>query len=265
MLAVIGLLLLSSGPARAWSEWGHKAVARIAYDRAAPPVQHWVDTVLAEHPDPACHQLEEAAVWPDRVRRERPETRPWHYIDLAVGSMAAGHHPDPQNVVWAILEMRQRVARESAAPKAEALAFLIHFVADVHQPLHACCLYNEEFPEGDGGGNKIGLSHRWGGNLHHFWDEGGARHPEDLPGIERELVKAHPPQAEQDAIQEPMRWAEETHPFGAAAYSDLDWQKLPELGDSYVHRAQVVSDERLAVAAYRLCTTLTNLYRQSLR
>ena len=56
--------------------------------------------------------------------------------------------------------------------KSMALRLLIHFMGDVHQPLHAANMYSKEFPEGDKGGNSIKLKYRYGANnLHSVWDK----------------------------------------------------------------------------------------------
>ena len=52
-----------------------------------------------------------------------------------------------------------------------ALRLFLHFVADVHQPLHALSRYTKEHPDGDKGGNTLKLKYHLSvSNLHSLWD-----------------------------------------------------------------------------------------------
>jgi hypothetical protein len=41
--------------------------------------------------------------------------------------------------------------------KSEALRLLIHYIGDIHQPLHASARVNSDYPKGDAGGNFVKL------------------------------------------------------------------------------------------------------------
>lgn len=52
-----------------------------------------------------------------------------------------------------------------------AMRFLIHYVGDIHQPLHSTSRVNHEYPKGDFGGNLVHLPDKEGAhNLHSVWD-----------------------------------------------------------------------------------------------
>ncbi len=52
-----------------------------------------------------------------------------------------------------------------------ALRLLIHYLGDVHQPLHTVARVNYNYPEGDHGGNSVKLPEINGtDNLHSVWD-----------------------------------------------------------------------------------------------
>ena len=52
-----------------------------------------------------------------------------------------------------------------------ALRLIIHYVGDIHQPLHCVNLVNSDYPEGDKGGNAFKLRYRYRvKNLHALWD-----------------------------------------------------------------------------------------------
>ena len=111
-----------------------------------------------------------SASWADEIREARPETASWHYVNLRLGQdmrYQAARDCRSGDCVVAQIERQARILRGNAprARRAEALKFLIHFVADIHQPLHAA-------DNGDRGGNQVQLRYRGQRlNLHHFWDD----------------------------------------------------------------------------------------------
>jgi len=147
-----------------------------------------------EH-DRAVWLLGQAAFWPDIARglpeadRERFNQPNWHYIDGAwlrgqatrQGNTYLGVSPRPDipgsantdqidNVMAALDYNGALLAdeRTPAAQRAVALCWLLHLVADIHQPLHAGSLYSAtRFRSGDRGGNGVETDE---GNLHARWD-----------------------------------------------------------------------------------------------
>jgi hypothetical protein len=59
------------------------------------------------------------------------------------------------------------------AQAAQALRFVIHFVGDIHQPLHCATRVSHAHPEGDRGGNLFMVA---------VSDENGSSHPAKLHG-----------------------------------------------------------------------------------
>lgn len=164
-LALVALWGVGTTPARAWGVQGHQVVAAIAWQGLSPGAREESTRLLALEPG---QTLVSVATWADEHRG--PGTAPWHYLNFPRGQCrfdAAGDCPDGQCVVGAI--ERQRAILGSKAPDAErlqALKYLVHFVADVHQPLHAG--YQD-----DRGGNTVQLRFLMrGSNLHALWDKG---------------------------------------------------------------------------------------------
>jgi len=160
-LCVFGLL--SASYTYAYGSLGHEIVGEIATShlcaRAASEVEELLDG----------ESLGRASRWPDWIRRD-PKWRksgPWHYINVADNErISAVTGRAEGDVIWAIEKFRDELADQSLSElkRAEALRFLAHFIADVHQPLHVG-RYE------DRGGNKIAV--RIDGrkaNLHKFWD-----------------------------------------------------------------------------------------------
>jgi hypothetical protein len=126
--------------------------------------------------------MTDASTWADDIRTPRPETAPWHYIDISLGTsrqeFATFCAPPESCVTQAITEQIAilRTSGASAQEKGDALRFLIHFVGDLHQPLHAAT-------NNDQGGNCVPVAYfnalpelrnpeteSYAPNLHGVWD-----------------------------------------------------------------------------------------------
>src|SRR5690606_22126940 len=140
-----GLLLagLMAPPAQAWSELGHRMVGDLAALRLDVTAREQVDWLLEGEGEPT---LGGVAGWADALRRLDPPrfriTSRWHYINARGGGCAFDEARDCADggcIVTAINTQRRILADrgESREARRDALKFLVHFVGDVHQPLHA--------------------------------------------------------------------------------------------------------------------------------
>jgi hypothetical protein len=197
-LPVLFALSLAPRPAAAWGYEGHKVVAAIARAYLTPAARSKVDALLAADTDTLePHDMLSAATWADSYRRTHRETEQWHFVDLELDkpdlASACFGFPAPakpasagpaQDCVVDRLAAFTAELSSSATDPAEriiALKFVLHFVGDLHQPLHASDNH-------DHGGNCVVLA--LGGprttNLHSFWD---TRLVEDM-GSDPETVAA---------------------------------------------------------------------------
>ncbi len=179
-------------PARAWGCEGHQVVALLAEKHLTPHALATAKKILAEGPiDPSlsryCKEggidaMADASTWPDDIRALRPETPPWHYIDIPRGATLHDVEKfcDPKEgcVTRAITDEMATLRSADSDPRkrADALRFLIHFVGDLHQPLHA-------ITNNDQGGNCVPVAffdalpqlrnpqtESYVPNLHGVWD-----------------------------------------------------------------------------------------------
>lgn len=263
--ALLALWATGAAPARAWGVQGHQVVAAIAWQALSPAARQEATRLLAQEPG---QTLVSIATWADEHRG--PATAPWHYLNFPRGQCrfdASRDCPDGQCVVGAI--ERQRAILASKAPDAErlqALKYLVHFVADVHQPLHAG--YQD-----DRGGNTVQLRFLMrGSNLHALWDKGLI---EQL-GLDNEALIAAAQATKQ--MQVPLRGPSQAlvpSPSAAPAPSDIGLTNAIDmaeescrivaqpgfypLGDpsqDYVARMTPVLLQRLALAGQRLAALL---------
>jgi len=179
-------------PASAWGCKGHQAVALLAEKHLTPHALAMAKKILADGPiDPSlsryCKEggtdpLADASTWPDDIRGIRPEASPWHYIDIPRGTKhrEVEKFCDPKEgcVTRAITDQLAILRSPDADPqkRADALRFVIHFVGDLHQPLHA-------ITNNDQGGNCVPVAffdalpqvrnpqtESYAPNLHGVWD-----------------------------------------------------------------------------------------------
>lgn len=179
LLAPVLALAVLPAPALAWGELGHRTVATIAMAEVKPETRRAIKKLLrhgAEVATPTCplRTLEDAAVWPDCVRglgTRYGYSFPWHFQDISVcGDFDVTEACPDGNCVTAQIPKQAKILAAKSRPVVEritALAFLAHFVGDVHQPLHVG-------EKGDRGGNEVPVDFgaMAGGklNLHHVWD-----------------------------------------------------------------------------------------------
>jgi hypothetical protein len=228
-LVVLGLALAGLSPSAvrlsAWGAEGHHIVARVAWGLLTPAARDEATTILGAGPagpgGPGSPGREDtfvaAATWADEVRSSRPETYNWHFVDIPVGEVhfdaARDCKPTERGdcVIAEIARARAELTdpNRSAALKAESLKFLIHFVGDLHQPLHAV-------DDHDRGGNDVRVAALGGEpgratNLHAVWDTG-------LIGLSTEPEAARAARLLDDLSSQPVhvsldvvKWAEESH------------------------------------------------------
>jgi hypothetical protein len=151
IVAVIASLLVPN-TGLAWGREGHRIVARIAEKNLLPATREKLRQILGLTTSAGlATAMAEAGRWPDRIDRAATGTGRWHFINVPIASpfTSAGYCPNHDCVIDQIEEMQRRLQtnqsgfRLLAAPNPprpmtwQELAFLIHFVGDLHQPLHA--------------------------------------------------------------------------------------------------------------------------------
>lgn len=164
LLAVTSLIPSCS----CWGSLGHRTVAYLASEYLTRNASRYASALLNSE------DISEAALWPDKVRRTPAfnYTAGWHYIDARDDpphecgvNMRRDCDPEEGCIVSAIVNQTARMMRAGSTPadKGQALRFLLHFLGDIHQPLHT---------EAEGrGGNDIDVF--FGPkrtNLHAVWD-----------------------------------------------------------------------------------------------
>jgi hypothetical protein len=210
-------------PAFGWGGEGHSLIARIAWVQLTPAVQARVGEILGPNVT-----IQSIASWADNVRNQRRETGPWHYIDIPIDKPhldMSRDCPKGDCVIAKIEDFRKVLKDPASAPVArrEALLFLVHFVGDMHQPLH--CADNN-----DQGGNKVPV--KFGGrggdrpyNLHSLWDSGLLDKMPKEDALFAEYSKDSAKHARKWAKGTVENWAEDNHKIARK----VTYGKLPKV------------------------------------
>jgi len=279
LLVAVVALFAQSSPALAWGPAGHRAVARIAMANVSTKTAARLRMLLRDDRGlgtPKCRvrSLGDAAVWPDCLRGDGERwgyTFAWHYQDEPVcGSFDIKSDCANGNCVTAQIARTRKLLADRTLPAAqrlEALAFLVHFVGDLHQPLH-------EADHDDHGGNLVAITNQppvpaWEGGpirpitLHWFWDKTIA---ERALAQDPKLVRTYAP-AERAGIAtgDVADWARESWDLARARVYPGVFGKLPcgqpGKADMTISEAELAAEvplarQRLLQAGLRLAKVL---------
>jgi hypothetical protein len=251
LVLAFAAVLLCVPSAWAWGPRGHRIVARLAEARLTP--QAWAEArkLLALR---GARHLSDIAVWADDLRDTDPvlfqRTQRLHFVNFHSRDCVYDPLRDCRHGECAVaaIERYSAILANRAKPpaeRAEALAFLVHLVGDIHQPLHTD--YRHDF-----GGNDFQV--RWhgrGSNLHRLWDStmldsahlSAAQYARRLSARRTPIV----------AGGTPAEWAEES------CRIDHDGGVYPDsrtISQAYVDRELPIAERRLRQAGARLAALL---------
>jgi hypothetical protein len=268
LLSLLAILCLGSVPAQAWGPEGHVIVARIAELRLTPEANKKIQALV----NGAHISDENFCNWADHIRHDREETAPWHFVDIPFDAERYEPVRDCAShkgcVIEAVRDFNRLVAaREtSQSERVEALKFLVHFVGDLHQPLHCAERH------GDKGGNLCWVvlpGESKPKKLHGVWDG-------DLVRKNMEFHRMDPltfaallnsritkEQAEKWKTGDPAAWAWETHVLAVtkAYYTIPDNTGNKILSRDYVQLNQGTVDEQLKKGGVRLAELLNQAFK----
>ena len=269
------LAMLAPQPVAAWGFFAHRTTADIAEENLTPETRRKIARLLA-YADrlgtPQCklETLQDASVWPDCVRRDFWRwgyTAAWHYRTAPIcEDYNARRNCSGGNCVTAQIERSHRLLADESLPphiRLEALAFMVHFIGDVHMPLHSG-------DKDDRGGNDRETDYGIvpGLNLHWIWDG---------PLAERAITSARPSLVRRyDAAEraqlgggDPAEWGRESwqvsrdfvypNAFDRAA-CEGDLPEKTALTQEDIERAIPISQRRVAQAGVRMADYLESAF-----
>jgi nuclease S1 len=259
--AVAAFLAAPCHEARSWGSEGHAIVAEIAQRQLTPAATARVREILGGNVS-----LASMASWPDDVRVLRPKTSNWHFVDMPLGSSEyvpgrdCKSEPKGDCVINAIKRSQDALGSPATSPadRKEALMFLVHFVGDLHQPLHTV----KEFV----GGNLLKVTFfneptkkkREKTNLHVVWDSLLIKAQYfDWGSYVTVLVEKWLPGKDLDELAKgtAVEWALAAHEIARdVAFEEIEQDD--DLGEDYLKAAKPFVDQQLALAGIRLARLL---------
>lgn len=263
VLAVSVLLTISPAlsagvipvPPPVWGANGHRIVAAIAERHLLPATRQRVEALLGPYP------LARFGEWGDKYRASEAgaHTATWHYVNIPDGeSYRAAAFTEPGDIIQA-LELQERILADparSALEREAALKLLVHFVADIHQPMHVG-------RADDRGGNLVQV--RWFGsptNLHTVWDSHLLDH-QGLSYTEYVVFLDYASAAEIADWQRSdyLAWATESMALRASVYDlpEAEAGQVPNLSWDYADRMTPIMERRLLQAGIRLAGVLNRV------
>lgn len=263
VVPVVGLLLIAqAAPGWAWGPLGHRVSGRLAEWHLTPAARAAVRELL----EPG-ETMAAASTWADEHRREIKESGPWHYVDVPLeedryDDRFSGDVPEKGYIVPKIREFRA-VLRDRSRPLPErrlALRFLIHFIEDLHMPMHVG-------DDHDRGGNDTQVQFfDKGTNMHRLWDgDMLARAEGDEDRWLADLIAMDTAEARARAMAGTVEdWATESLQAAKGAYRDpatgRKLRKGAKLGEAYQARNLPVARERLYLGGVRLAMVLNEVF-----
>ncbi len=279
--------LSATSAAWAWGNQGHEIVAIVAADNLSPAARAHVAKILrtGSEEDSIEKAMAAASIRPDtEFREEDRSTAPWHFIDICLQDQrkdVPARCPGGDCVTAKIEEYAKRLKDGNCDTWGGDgdLAFLIHFVGDVHQPLHAAT-------DADRGGNCIAVeSHPRARNLHAAWDTAVVYQLEDS-------VDSGSPGATAHKLEQMYASQKDADSWKPGATDDIAWESnqlarsevykalgipvepcQPEvdscahapqgpvaLDSTYMSKAGTIAGQQLAKAGFRLASLLNGIW-----
>jgi hypothetical protein len=234
-----------------WGRTGHNVIGRIAANHLTDKAKAGVKALLGNE------TLADVASWADDNRT--PETAPLHFINVETGlsfddfkSQVESH----ANVYTALVKEEGVLADESASrqDRVIALKYIVHFVGDIHQPMHVSRAE-------DKGGNSIEVQYdNQNTNLHSLWDTKLLEHA----GLSEEQLaqnfdKATPAQISKWQSDPQILWAWESYQISSILYAEID-KNGTAIDDAYYQAHIPVVENRIEKAGIRLAGVLNAIF-----
>ncbi|EMN90585.1 S1/P1 nuclease [Leptospira weilii] len=275
------IALLGNSNVYAWGHQGHKAIGIIAQHLLANSKEfEEINNILGGF------TLEEISTCPDELRVFQSAKKPmspvcnqiftnpepptntgsWHFIDTPISQ---SNHPTHEDIVKAcksacvITEIDRwsnilADATQANAKRLQALSFVVHFIGDIHQPLHVA-ERNHDF-----GGNKVKVRiGKYKTNLHSFWDTNLVDYISTNPISTTILLKSDIAFAQTEAQTTPETWALQGFQFARNVAYDgipIDYSSIVKISNTYIQNAIPVVKHQLASAGVRLSQHLTKIF-----
>ncbi|RKR82985.1 S1/P1 nuclease [Mucilaginibacter gracilis] len=239
-----------------WGVIGHRAVAKIAENHLTPKTKEAIKDLLGRE------TLPDVSTWADEIRSDPnyKYTGAWHYVNVSAGltfeQFANAVKTMPEDNVYKMVircELDLKNPAKTKRDKVMALKFLVHFIGDLHQPMHVSHV-------DDKGGNNISIWFNGAdGNLHGLWDSDLI----DRDGLSYEKMAATYDTATPEQIQKwqsdsLMIWIWESYQIAEILYSEA--ADNPKFDHDYYQNHLSTLHSRIEKGGIRLAGVLNNIF-----
>jgi hypothetical protein len=280
------IILCSPSISQGWGAAGHMMTAFIAFKRLNRTARGHVQELLAIPINPTdvtakSKDFVNAAHWADDLRpfAEFDSFKELHFIDTPFSTDGTPLPEVPTPNIVTALEENVNILKTSTDKnaQAQALRFIIHFVGDIHQPLHCATRVDSAHPDGDRGGNLVSISVPGSNgklkktNLHSYWDGGIGAFPLTGPNFRPPYLREIPTAAAKATAGNPATNPnlKLDDPFNFSAWADESTtvaETVAYKGVSsrpsgiYRTKALKVARQRVAWGGYRLAAVLNAIW-----
>ncbi len=287
-IGILGIMMCTPSLSLSWGAGGHMMVASIAFKRLNPRAKAQAMALLALPINPAAISTKSkdfvnAAHWADDLRpfAEFDSFKELHFLDTPFSTDGTPLPDLPAPNVVTALEENVNILKTSTDKnaQAQALRLIIHFVGDIHQPLHCATRVSSANPEGDRGGNSVSIKIPGSNgqlkttNLHSYWDGGIGSFPKtgpnfappplsQIPAATARATAGNPATDPKLKLNDPLdfsAWADESFNLAKdVAYKGMKNGVKP--GANYNAASLNVVRKRVAWGGYRLAALLNSIW-----
>jgi hypothetical protein len=254
-LAIISLSLILIS----WGYTGHRTIGQIAENHLNARAKTAVKNLLGDT------SIADACTWADDARKDSAfkETGSWHFLNLPLGLnyedfKAKVDTISQGNVYSALIKAEKDLTNKNSTKQQQvyALKFILHFVGDLHQPMHVSRAE-------DKGGNTIQLTYEdKGTNLHSLWDTKMLEHQgltytqlaSKYDNIPEEQIK----QWQSDPL---MQWIWESYQISSELYAEIAQMNNNAIDEAYYEKHLPIIQKRIQQAGIRLAGVLNEIYK----
>tara|TARA_R110002073_G_scaffold40547_5_gene115002 strand:+ start:106847 stop:107629 length:783 start_codon:yes stop_codon:yes gene_type:complete len=235
-----------------WGQTGHRATGKIAENYLSKKAKKKIDKLLKGE------SLAFVSTFGDEIKSDRKysEFYTWHYVNMPLNSTYEDSEKNPEGDLVTGINKCISVLKDATSSdedKAFYLRLLVHFVGDLHQPMH---IGRQE----DKGGNTVQV--QWfgnGTNLHAIWDtkmiEDWNMSYLELADNAQHLTKAQVQAMQQGTV---VDWVHDTHKLSKVAYESVKVGENLRYRYSYDHFGEVRT--QLQKGGIRLAKVLNDIF-----
>ncbi|MEZ9537426.1 S1/P1 nuclease [Shewanella sp. 10N.286.51.B8] len=255
--ATLALSVFTSQQAQAFGQLGHRIIGEIAQNNLSKTAQEKINQLTKGE------SLAQMSTWADEIRSDKNwyHSSPWHYVSIDDGKTWDTVTRNPKGDIIERLEKYEQVLKSTTTPEQEkwqALAFYVHFVGDIHQPLHVGHSH-------DRGGNAVKL--KWFGddtNLHSVWDSKLIEHQKlSYTEYTKFISRISAKDISDWQGQNYYVWADESKALRDAAYElEKNRDDQPDLRFQYIFDHTPTVELRMQQAGIRLAEKLNIIFSQ---